>query len=196
MTFSSYDGTLGVQNLAVIDTVGPGRADMVNMPSVQAGFQSFYNEEIRGYDAALGGGTFVYGRYNGTIALGTVVEMTPTLVAGLLVNSATAWAGTANTGKPLAVAIVAGTVGQWGWFQVQGNAIVTTAGTPAAGNPVYYGASAGAVRPTANAGAQVLSAQYSTANSVTVGAGASAILLTSTQAVIYINRPSVQSAIT
>lgn len=192
MAFVSYDDLLGTVDLTVVDTVGPG-------PFViggAAGRQTFYNLEVRGYDPALGGGTFLYARFSGTIAAGTVVELTPSLSSGVVIHNATAWAGTANTGKPLAVAVSAGTVGQFGWFQIAGNAITTTAGSPAAGNSVYYGAAAGSVRPTANAGSQVLGAQYSTAVSQTIGTGTTAVTLSSTQAVVFLNRPVAQSAIT
>ena len=188
MPYVSYDDLLGTVELNSTDIAGPGGIG-------GSGRQSFYNLELRGYDTALGGGTFIYARYSGTIGVGTVVELTPSLVAGNVVTNATAWAGTINSGRPLAVAVAAGTVGQFGWFQIAGNAITSTSGAPVAGNPVFFGA-AGSVRPTANAGLQVLGAQYSTAPSVTVGQGSTAVVLSGTQAVVFLNRPVAQSAIT
>lgn len=193
MAYALQDPFLGTQTLPAIDTVGPGPVNLVG--GVYGGFNSFYNDEIRGYDTALGAGVFIYARFSGTIVLGTVCELTPTLTSGVVINSATAWAGTVNTGKPLAVAMAAGTVGQWGWFQVQGNAIVTVSGAPAAGNPVYWQA-AGVVSPTLVASKQMVNAQFSTAVSVTIGAGTTATVLSATQAVVMLNRPFAQSNIT
>lgn len=193
MAFTSYDPILGVVDLTIVDTQGTGPANLV--AGTGSGRQSFYNEVIRGYDAALGGGEFIYAKFSGTIPAGTVCELTPTLVNGEVVNSATAWAGTANAGKPLCVAVASGAANQWGWFQVEGNAIAVTAGTPVAGNSVYF-AAAGSVQPTAVAGKQVLGAQYSTAPSVTIGSGTTAITLSSTQAVVMLDRPHSQGAIT
>ena len=193
MAFTGYDPILGVVDLTTVDQQGPGPSNLVT--GTGSGRQSFYNEVIRGYDAALGGGEFIYAKFSGTIAANTVCELTPSLASGVVINSATAWAGTANTGKPLAVAVSAGVAGQWGWFQVEGNAIVTSQGTPVAGNSVYWQA-AGVVSPTAVAGKQVLNAQFSTAPSVVIGSGSNAITLTSTQAVVMLDRPFAQGAIT
>lgn len=193
MAFTSYDPILGVVDLTIVDEQGPGPLNLV--AGTGSGRQSFYNEVIRGYDAALGGGEFIYAKYSGTIALGTVCELTPSLSGGVVINSATAWAGTANTGKPLAVAVAGGAANQWGWFQVEGNAIVVSQGSPVAGNPVYWQA-AGVVSPTAVAGKQVLGAQFSTAPSVTIGSGTTAVTLSATQAVVMLDRPHSQSAIT
>lgn len=188
MAYSFQSHVLGAPNITDVVNIVPGTS---NLPGVV--LEPQVGEIRQGWDPALGSGEFIYLRYSGTIAANTVVEITPSIASGIVTLSATAWAGTANTGRSLAVAIAAGTVGQYGWFQVEGNAIVTTAGTPAAGNSVYYGASAGTVRPTANAGAQVIGANYTTAASVAVSGYGT---LTSTQAVVMLNRPAVQTAIT
>src|SRR5262245_60668132 len=39
-------------------------------------------------------------------------------------GSTTRWAGTANTGQPLAVATAATVASTWGWYQIAGSAIV------------------------------------------------------------------------
>lgn len=194
MAFTSFDPVIGTINLTDVDTAGPGPFNVLTGGSTY-GRENFYNMVIRGYDANLGAGEFVYAKYSGTIAAGTVVEFTPSLSSGVITISATAWAGTANTGKPLGVALAGGAANQWGWFQVGGNAIVTTSGAPVAGNPAYFSA-AGSVQPGAVASKQVLNAQYVTAPSVTIGSGASAVTLTSTQAVLQLNRPCAQGAIT
>lgn len=189
MTFAAYDTLIGAVDLSQVDAAGPGPLNQV--AGTGSGRASFYNEELRGYDAALGAGTFIYAKFSGTIAAGVVTELTPSLSGGIVINSATAWAGTANTGRPLAVSLSAGVAGQWGWFQIQGNAIVTVSGAPAAGTPVYWQA-AGVPSPTGVAGKQMVNAQFQTAVSQTVGGTA----LSATQAVVYLNRPFAQGAIT
>lgn len=193
MAYALQDPFLGTQALPAIDTVGPGPVNLVN--GVYGGFNSFYNNEVRGYDPALGGGVFIYGRFSGSITAGAVCELTPTIASGIVLSSMTAWAGTAITGKPLCVAMATGTVGQWGWFQVEGNAVTTVSGAPAAGNPVYWQA-AGVVSPTVVASKQMVNAQFQTAVSQTIGSGNNAVTLSSTQAVVLMNRPFAQGAIT
>lgn len=194
MAYALQDPFIGVQPIPAIDTVGPGPMNLT--AGTGGGFESFYNLEMRGYDTSLGMGTFLYARYSGTIVAGTVCELTPTITGGVVLTSATAWAGTTVTGRPLAVAVAAsGAVGQWGWFQIQGNAVTTVSGTPAAGNPVYWQA-AGVVSPTGVASKQMVNAQFQTAVSQTIGQGSTAVVLTSTQAVVYMNRSFAQGAIT
>lgn len=194
MAYALQDPFLGTQSLPLLDTVGPGPVNLVS--GVYGGFNSFYNNVVRGYDLALGAGEFVYARYSGTIVVGTVCEMTPTLVSGVVVTSATAWAGTVNTGRPLGVAMATtGAVGQWGWFQVQGNAVCTVSGAPAAGNPAYWQA-AGVVSPTLVASKQMVNAQFQTGVSQTIGTGSTAVVLSATQAVVLLNRPFAQGNIT
>jgi hypothetical protein len=194
MTFIAYDPLLGKVDLAQIDPVGPGPVNLV--AGTGSGRMSFSFETIRGYDANLGGADFVFAQYSATIVAGTVVQFNQTLVNGAIVNSAAAWAGTANSGDILAVAVApTGSVGQWGWFQIGGNAITTVSGAPVAGNPVYWQA-AGVVSPTVVGGKQVLGAKFATAPAITLGTGASAIVLSGTQAVVTLEIPTAQSQIT
>jgi hypothetical protein len=194
MAYALQDPFIGTQPLPLLDTVGPGPANQAG--GVLGGFNSFYNDETRGYDTALGAGVFIYARYSGTITVGTICELTPTISGGNVITSATAWAGTAITGRPLAVAMATtGAVGQWGWFQVQGNAVCTVSGAPAAGNPVYWQA-AGVVSPTPVASKQMVNAQFQTAVSQTIGQGSTAVVLSATQAVVFLNRPFAQGTIT
>jgi hypothetical protein len=193
MAFVSVNQLFGEVDLSVVDNAGPGYLNLT--AGTGSGRQNFYLQTVVGYDPNLGGGEFQYMRFSGTIAAGTWCEVTPSISGGILIDNATAWAGTANTGRPLVVAVSSGTVGQFGWFQIQGNAIATVQGTPAAGNPVYWQAS-GVVSPTGVAGKQVLNAVFATAVSQTVGQGNAAVALSSTQAVVQINRPFAQGAIT
>jgi hypothetical protein len=193
MAFIAMNGVLGEVDLSITDTAGPGYQNLVT--GTGSGRMNFYMQPVTGYDPNLGGGEFMYCRYTGTIAASTVCEVTPSLVGGIMVQNAVAWAGTANSGRGLCVAVSAGTVGQFGWFQKQGSAIVSVQGTPAAGNPVYWQA-AGVISPTAVASKQMVNAVFGSSVSQTIGQGTSAIVLSATQAVATINRPFAQGAIT
>lgn len=195
MSFTAYDPIIGVVKLTDIDPVGPGPYNLV--AGTGAGRQSFSFEPIRGYDANLGGGEFLFAQYGATIVAGTVVQFNQSLsAAGQIVNTAVAWTGTANSGDILGVAVAAsGAVNQWGWFQIGGNALVTCQGAPVAGNPAYWQA-AGVISPTAVSGKQVIGAKFATAPAITLGSGASAIVLSATQAVVTIEIPTVQTQIT
>ncbi|MDN7481923.1 hypothetical protein QZM38_13920 [Burkholderia orbicola] len=193
MPFTAYDPILGVVKLTDVDTQGPGPLNLVN--GTGAGRQSFSFETIRGNDAALGGGEFVYAQASGTLTAGAVVQFNQSLTNGAIVNQAQAWQGTANSGDVLGVAVTAMAANQWGWFQIGGNAIVNCQGAPVAGNPVYWQAN-GVVSPTAVAGKQMEGAKFATAPAVTLGTGSTAVTLSATQAVVLLNRPSAQGAIT
>lgn len=193
MAFIAINGLLGEVDLSVIDTAGPGYLNLT--AGTGSGRQNFYQQVVTGYDPNLGGGEFIYLQYSGTIAAGTVCETTPSISGGIIINKATAWAGTAVSGRPLCVAVSAGVNTNFGWFQVQGNAITTVQGAPAAGNPMYWQA-AGVVSPTGVASKQMVNSVAATAVSQTIGQGAAAVALSATQAVIVLNRPFAQGAIT
>jgi len=193
MSFIAYDPLLGAVKLTDIDPVGPGPVNLV--AGTGSSRMSFSFEIIRGYDAALGGGEFAFAQASGTIAAGTVCQFNQSLVGGSIINSAAAWAGTAGSGDVLGVAMAAMTVGQWGWFQISGNAIATCSGAPVAGNPVYWQAS-GVVSPTAVNGKQMIGAKFATAPAVTIGTGSTAVVLSATQAVLLLDRPNAQTQVT
>jgi len=193
MAFVALNDVLGEVDLSQVDNAGPGFQNLV--AGTGSGRQNFYLQTVAGYDPNLGGGEFQYMRFSGTIAAGTVCETTPSISGGVIIVNATAWAGTTITGRPLCVAVSSGTVGQFGWFQVQGNAITTVQGAPAAGNPMYWQA-AGVVSPTVVASKQMVNAVAATAVSQTIGQGSTALVLSATQAIVQINRPFAQGAIT
>lgn len=196
MAYTASTPRLGIVDLTNVVAVAPaiGQPGVATLPSVTTEPQ--FGEIVTGWDANLGAGEFMFVKAAAGITAGDVVELAFTLVSGVMTVTATGWTGTTITGKPLAVALVTLTTGQSGWVQVQGNAITKTTGSPVSGNPVYYGAATATVRPTANAGAQMLNAVYSTAPSVVIGQGSSAVTLTSTQAVVFLDRPFSQGAIT
>jgi hypothetical protein len=206
MAYTVLEVTTGMVDLYQVDTIGPGPlAGLATGPTTR-GFTNYPGFEVKGYDPYLGSGTFIYGRASTTIAAGATCEIGVNVTASNRYDiQYTPWAGTANSGKGLAVALVALTVGQYGWFQVEGNAICTVQGSPAVGNPMYWQAT-GVVSPTAVNGKHMLNATALSAVSAVIGSGtgsastyvpgSSVGTLSSTQAILFLNRPLAQGQIT
>lgn len=133
----------------------------------------------------LGTGEFVFLPGVASTVAGDVVSYIESDGAGTAPNNGAAttrWAGTAGNGFPLAVATAATVASSWGWYQIAGAAIVNTSGTVAAGDPMYWQATA-TLSHTAVNGKQVLGAQAGSANGVPA----------TNQAIVTINRPHAQS---
>ena len=209
MAYVCTEALTGAPDLYAVDTLGPGPlAGLATGPTTR-GFTNYPGLELPGFDPFLGAGKVIFAKASATIAATAVVELSVTTVAGRFDVTATAAVGGANTGKSLAVALVPLTVGQSGWFQVEGIAVTTVSGAPAAGNPVYWQA-AGVVSPTLVASKQVLNAAFGSAVSVVIGTGAGSLVayapsvnlgqsagtLSATQALVVINRPFAQGQIT
>ena len=208
MAYVSTEVVAGSVDLYQVDTLGPGPLAGLATGPTSRGFTNYPGLELRAYDYNLGGGAFVYAKASGTITPGTVVEMSDTVTNGRYDVTATAWAGTAQSGKTLAVAISTLLVNQFGWFQVEGNAMVTVQGAPVAGNSLYWQA-AGVVSPTVVASKQVLNAVFGSAPAAVIGLGVVSLTpyspsttpqqaagtLSATQAIVLLNRPAAQSQI-
>jgi len=180
-----YDSPiLGAVDLTVIDPEGPGLFNVIS--GVGKGRNNFAGKVISAYDPIYGGGEFIFLKGVASLAVGDVVSY------NALTGVTTRWAGAANTGLPLAVAIIALTASQWGWFQISGNAVVTVSGTVAVGDAAFFNATA-SLKTAAVAGKQVLNCVASLANGGTPTGGTA---LASTQAVYTINRPFCQGQIT
>ncbi len=135
-------------------------------------------------DAVLGGGEFIYLLGVANTILGSVVSYQ--LSDGVSLNGTTTlWAGTANTGAPLAVATAAIVASDWGWYQIGGAAIVASSGTVSAGNPLYFQA-AGVVQAAAVNGKQIVGAYAASSNGVP----------TTNQTIVTLDRPTAQSQTT
>lgn len=196
MAYVANNNQMGILDLSTVTSATAGSLGTPGvgaLPSVTLDAQTGY--VVTGWDPALGAGEFVFAKSTGTIAAGTVVEFTTTATAGVFTTNFQAWAGTAVKGKPLGVVVAATAVGQYAWVQVQGNAITSTSGTVAAGDAQYWQAS-GVISSTPVISKAFLNAQAASAQAATVGAGTTAVTLTSTQAVIFLNRPFGQGAIT
>lgn len=93
---------------------------------------------------------------------------------------------TANLAQPVAVAMAATLATQYGWYQISGVALCATNGTLAAGPAPVYLAGSGQLSSTAVAGKQMVNA----INASATGTPAA------NQALVYIQRPFAQGAIT
>ena len=208
MAYVSTEPTAGAVDFYQVDTLGPGPLAGLATGPTSRGFLAFPGLEFRGYDYNLGGGAFMYAKASGTITPGTVVEMSTTVTNGRYDVTATAWAGAANSGKTLAVALSTLLVNQFGWYQVEGNAMVTVQGAPVSGNSLYWQA-AGVVSPTVVASKQVLNAVFGSAPAAVIGLGVQSLTpyspsttpqqaagtLSATQAIVLLNRAAAQSQI-
>jgi hypothetical protein len=131
-------------------------------------------------DPVLGGGEFIYlpgvaGTVIGSLVSYDQMNLTTTLGPG---------AG-ANSGIPLAVAMSANIAGQYGWYQITGNAVVAKDGTAlSAGGTVGLGTIAGTV------GVETASKQILGAHVINAAAAG----LTSVN--LQISRPHAQGALT
>jgi hypothetical protein len=128
---------------------------------------------FRGFDPALGGGEFIFAKASEALAAGDVVEITVSASGGNYTYSVQKWrATTASVGQQLAVALAAVTSGAYGFFQVEGLAIVNSNGTTAAGDRAFWQAN-GVVSTTLVAGKQALGMNaMSAANATVSGYGA------------------------
>ena len=160
-------------------------------PSVAIGTVAYFRDIGT---TQLGGGGFIYlPGVTATVQGDVVVYRTPN-GAGLSpdVNSGAAtirWTGTGNTGFGLAVATAAVTdQSHWGWYQIQGSAIVNVTGTVSAGQSAYWGQTGTILTASAAGGKQVDGMQSVSANG--------APLALSSQAVFTLANPTVQSQIT
>lgn len=139
---------------------------------------------VRANDPTFGDGTFI-----------CLLGVANTVVGSVVIYDATTWqtalvtvTNGKNKGCPVAVAMSANGAGTFGWYQIQGNAVVkktTVAVTPQV--PIFISATSGRIKVLASAGQQILGAQ--TANLVT-------IVTTTSNVTVTINAPFTQGQIT
>ena len=131
-------------------------------------------------DPIYGTGEFVYLKGVASTAIGTMVDYDTYL------NTTTISPATAGTGS-VAVAMSANVALQYGWYQIEGAAVVKAPNAMAVGADVFMlAATPGSVDDAAVAGEQILNAKVSTTTG-TPGTGFG---------VIQINRPFHQGQIT
>ena len=212
MAFTILDVAAGQVDLYNVDTLGPGPLQgLGGSQPTSRGFTNYPGTVMRGFDPFLGAAEFIFARSSGTIAFGTVCQLSVSTNSSRTDVTATAWAGTALSGIPLATALTSLTVGQFGWYQTGGLAVTTVQGAPAVGNPAYWQA-AGVVSPTLVASKQMLNSVFGSVVSATLYTGSTATtaynptnvastgntggLLSATQALVLMNRSFAQGIIT
>lgn len=163
MAFTIRESLAGFQPIAVTDTTQNHALGTI----------------VKAFDPTYGEGEFIYLTGVALTAIGDVVSYNSNLGATVR------WAGTANEGRPLAVAMSANVASQYGWYQIAGNSVMNTSGTLAAGDDIFFQATA-TVSTTPVAGKQVLGA---------VAAGANGTPSTN-KTVVNIDRPHSQGQIT
>ncbi len=133
---------------------------------------------VRATDATLGGAEFIYLKGAGSTVTGSLVTYDP-------VNHTTTLApNTANLAQPLAVAMGATVANTWGWYQIEGAAVIKK--TAVKVNPnvaIFLSGTAGRVMPTVASGKEILNAR--TVNAATVVSATSTITA-------LVNRPFAQ----
>lgn len=135
------------------------------------------------------------GTYVAGIGAGAVCELAYSLANGYLTITATPWTGTTIQGKPLYVALNNMAPNYYGWFQYEGAAIAVVNGTITVNGPLYWQAN-GTVSNTAVASKQFVSATAASLVSSVIGQGSTAVTLPAYQAVVFVNSPTSQDAIT
>lgn len=180
----SLDGQLGWPAPGTVDS-GITRGDTA-YPSVPIGTLGRFRDNG---STALGMGTFIFLPGVSSTTAGDFVSYTLADGAGTGASdgaTTTRWGGTANSGRPLAVATAAvDATTKWGWYQLQGAAICNVSGTVTLGDKAFY-ADTARVQSTQVVSKQVLGIQASSANAVPAAG----------QAIYTLAFPVVQSQIT
>jgi hypothetical protein len=176
MPYVSKSVEIGVQPINLLETTAS--------PLHQVG------SIIPATDATLGSAEFIYLRIPASTAvpLGTVVQWNSAYTIAVLPVLATS----KNTGVKVAVnvtAIASNTSVQFGWFQIQGAAVVlkTAVQVTPTGVPVYASATAGRIKLLTSAGGQITGMRTFNAATVTT---------TTSTVTVFLDRPSMQGQIT
>lgn len=167
MTYVPTENALGVQPIAVSSTTQ-------NHP---------LGTIIRAYDPKYGAGEFIYLLGVASTVVGSAVTNGGN-AAGVATYQTALNGVTPVKGQPLAIAMSANVAGQFGWYQIEGQAVVVTSGTFVA-NAQLFSAAAGALTTAQANGLQVVNALSMTATGIpSTGLG-----------VIEINRPFAQGQV-
>jgi hypothetical protein len=183
MAFNPVENRLGIQPIAV---------PLAQTTLYQTGqTTSFYagqhriGEIVRAADPTFGGGEFIYLMGVANTVVGSLVTYNPATGATTLSPATTG----SNTPQSVAVAMSACVSGYYGWYQIEGAAVIKK--TAVKFNPVaaaiYLSGTAGRIQQAQAASAQIWNAV--TINAATVASATSTIT-------ISINRPFIQGRAT
>lgn len=168
MAYTIQNPAAGFQPIAVTDTIKNHALGTI----------------VTGIDPVYGGGEFIYLLGVASTVVGSMVTWNGN-TTGTPTYQTTLGAVTAGQAQPVAFAMAANVATQYGWYQIEGQAVAATNGTLAAGPAAMYSAGSGQVTSTQANGAQVLNARNVTAT----GTPATA------QAVVNIDRPFLQGQV-
>lgn len=165
MTWVISENRLGLQDIAATSTVQNTDEGTI----------------VRAFDTTYGSGEFIYLKGAANTVVGLLVTYDP-------VNHTTTLSpNTANLNQPVAVAMSANVASQWGWYQIDGAAIIKKTAVKVSPNvPVYQSGTTGRVMSTAASGKQMMNAR--TVNAATVASATSTIT-------VLIDRPFLQGAV-
>ena len=197
-TASAHGLVLGANSVTITGAVPTGYNGTFQLQTVGSTTTFTYtipNPPSTGGPAVPTVSATTVGTYVAGIGAGAVCELAYALSGGYLTITATPWTGTTIQGKPLYVALNNMAPGYYGWFQYEGAAITVVNGTITVNGPVYW-QSNGTVSNTAVASKQMVSATAATLVSSVIGQGNAAVTLPAYQAVVFMNSPSSQDAIT
>lgn len=136
---------------------------------------------VRAIDGTYGGGEFIYLKGVASTVVGSLVTYDP------VNHTTTLTPNTANLSQPVAVAMSANVASQWGWYQIEGAAIIKKTAVKVSPNvPVYQSGTTGRVMSTAASGKQLVNAR--TVNAATVLSATSTIT-------VLVDRPFLQGAV-
>jgi hypothetical protein len=149
MTYRLLDNYLGYPPIEIGPIAAPATLNLLTMQ---------WGTMMAAVDKVYGGGEFIFARANGSIRQFGLCTILPVWdsVNKIYTYNAAEVANTANLAQTLAVSQAVLTVGQYGWFQVQGVTPISAAASVAAGASFGIGG-AGQIGAVA-AGKQVLNA--------------------------------------
>lgn len=139
MAFTQLTDLIGIQNIAVTDTVKNNVVGTI----------------VTAVDPAYDAGEFIYLKGVASTVVGSVVIYDT--------YAETTKLATAGDRGPVAVAMSANVANQYGWYQISGAAVVK-AGTVLANGNVYVTATAGTVDDAVVAGDKIDGARFKTAD--------------------------------
>ena len=159
MAFTITIPQSGYTPIANIDTgqVAPNQVSLGTTTNTIATLPNKLGTVVKAADPVYGEGEFVMllgvaGTVVGSVVTwGGITGSTPTFQTALAPS-------TANLAQPLAVAMSANLAGQFGWYQIKGQAVCATNGTLAAGPAPVFLAGSGQLTSAVAAGKQVLGA--------------------------------------
>jgi hypothetical protein len=136
---------------------------------------------VRAHHGTYGEGEFIYLKGVASTAVGSLVSYNQSA------GTTTLSANTANLTTPVAVAMSANVANQYGWYQIDGAAVIQKA-TGVAISPsvaLYQSATAGALTSTVASGKQLQSA---------ISANTASVASATTTVLVQINRPAFQGS--